>query len=418
VFLFEQMFNNAIAGIVGAGLMDTILIVAYGILLVSLLFSVYEAWTRGGDVRAIGIAGVKYLVIGLLLVNDGAVYRTVFQSVLGVFNQMAQTMAGPGDVFRTWFAELRTAASWPSMLNLVTGLGAGFLSTLLLLIAMILYPVAYGVFTVLYCLFGTILYVVGPLVLALFPSSGLGALSRRYATNFVIFASWGLIYGIMCRLMLALNVNSMAAITGAGSFMGLMTAATSEVLLAAVSILFSVCILLIPFLAKRIVEGDLGSSMFAVLGATAAMTQALTAVAAGSGDGWGRAMAGGSGGGGEGGGPGAVSRGAPAGGTSPQGPAEGMAGATNGSSGTRGGAPNGPSGGRSMGDHRPMSLPHAAGWLAGATAAIAARVGGRAVQAGRELVTPGGRSQSTPPTSTPNLNPPAGNSTDAADEWI
>ncbi len=415
MFLFEQMFNTAISGIVAAGLMDTILLVAYGILLASLLFSVYEAWTRGGDVRAIAIAGAKYLVIGLLLVNDGAVYRTVFQSVLGVFNQMAQTMAGPGDVFRTWLAELRTAASWPSMLNLVTGLGAGFISTLLLLVAMILYPVAYGVFTVLYCLFGTILYVVGPLVLALFPSSGLGTLARRYATNFVIFASWGLIYGIMCRLMLALNVNSMAAITSSGSFMGLMTAATSEVLLAAVSILFSVCILLIPFLAKRIVEGDLGSAMFAVLGATAAMTQALTAVAAGSGDGWGRAMAGGSGGGGEGGGVGGTSRG---GNTSPQAPSEGASGATSGGSGNRVGAPNGPSGGKSMGDHRPMSLPHAAGWLAGATAAIAARTAGRAVQAGRELVSSAGGSQTVAPASSPSPSPPAGSGSETPDEWI
>ena len=73
MFLFEQMFNNAVAGIAGAGFMDTVLIVSYGILLASLLFSVYEAWTRGGAVRAVGIAGVKYLALGLLLMNDGGV---------------------------------------------------------------------------------------------------------------------------------------------------------------------------------------------------------------------------------------------------------------------------------------------------------------------------------------------------------
>ena len=92
------------------------------------------------------------------------------------------------------------------------------LSAFLLLIAMILYPVAYAMFTVLYALYGTILYVTGPLVLALMPSLGMGTLARRYAVNFMIFASWGLIYGIFCRLAIALNINSMAAITGAGSF--------------------------------------------------------------------------------------------------------------------------------------------------------------------------------------------------------
>ncbi len=384
MFLFEQMFNNAVAGIAGAGFMDTILIVAYGILLASLLFSVYEAWTRGGDVRAVGIAGVKYLAVGLLLMNDGTVYRSVFQSVLGIFNEMARTMAGPGDVFRTWFGELRNAATWPTFLNLVTGVSAGLISTVLLMVAMVLYPVAYGVFTILYCLFGTILYVVGPLVLALFPSIGLGSLARRYATNFVIFSSWGLIYGILCRLMLALNVNSMAAITSAGSFMGLMSSATAEVLLAAVSILFSVCILLIPFLAKRIVEGDLGSAMFAVLGTTAAMTQALTAIAAGGGDGWSRVAGGSS----EAGASGATGTSGVSGGASP--PTPSGEGSGVGAPSTGGRAPAGPSPGRPIGEHRPLNLPHSLGWLAGASPAIAARAGGRAMGAARSMSRPSG----------------------------
>ncbi|HNF04150.1 MAG TPA: hypothetical protein PL146_02125, partial [Mycobacterium sp.] len=74
MFLFEQMFNTALSGINSAGLMSTILTVAYGILLASLLFSAYEAWVRGGDVRALGVSAVKYLALGLLFLNGGAVY--------------------------------------------------------------------------------------------------------------------------------------------------------------------------------------------------------------------------------------------------------------------------------------------------------------------------------------------------------
>ena len=74
MFYYEQMFNTALSGIMSAGLMSTILTVAYGILLASLLFSAYEAWTKGGDVRALGVAGVKYLALGALFMNDGAVY--------------------------------------------------------------------------------------------------------------------------------------------------------------------------------------------------------------------------------------------------------------------------------------------------------------------------------------------------------
>jgi hypothetical protein len=101
--------------------------------------------------------------------------------------------------------------------------------------------------------------------------------------------------------------------------MGIMVAASSEVLLAVVSILFSVCILLIPFLAKRIVEGDVGSTMLTVLGTTSAMAQAMMSMAAGPGDGWSRVGGAGGGGGGEKGAPSA------AGGTAPSGPPSGRA---------------------------------------------------------------------------------------------
>ena len=75
MFYYESMFNTALNGLVSAGLMSAVLTVAYGILLASLLFSAYEAWTKGGDVRALGVAGVKYLALGALFMNDGAVYE-------------------------------------------------------------------------------------------------------------------------------------------------------------------------------------------------------------------------------------------------------------------------------------------------------------------------------------------------------
>lgn len=383
MFLFEQMFNTALNGINSAGLMSSILTVAYGILLASLLFSVYEAWVRGGDVRALGVSAAKYLVLGLLFLNGGAVYDSVLRAVLGAFNQIAHTMAGagPNDVFTNWKNELVAAASSGTFLNVITGSIAGLLSAILLFVAMILYPVAYAIFSILYALYGTILYTTGPLVLALLPTMGLGSLARRYAINFMIFGAWGLIYGVFCRLAIALNIHSMAAITGAGNLGGLLSGAASEVLLAAASILFSVCILLIPFLAKRVVEGDLGSSMLTVLGTAAAMAQAAVATASGASDGFSRASSAGAA---EGGGSGAaVSSGAPPMPPSPS--AEASANTTSG--GTVGsGAPSGPtrsSGG--MGQHRPVNMPHAVGWLAGAAAALGVQGGQRVVEAGRGL---------------------------------
>jgi hypothetical protein len=393
MFLYEQMLNNALNGITGAGLMSTVLTVAYGILLASLLYCAYEAWVRGGDTRGLGIAAIKYLALGLLFANGGAVYDSVFRSILQAFNQMSQAMAGvgPGDVFAAWKTELVNAgSSWSTFLNLATGVLAGIFSAALLLIAMVLYPVAYAVFTVLYALYGTILYVTGPLVLSLMPSFGLGTLARRYAVNLVIFGAWGLIYGIFCRLAVALNINSMAAITGAGNFGGMLAGATAEVLLAAASILFSVCILLIPFLAKRIVEGDVGSTMLTILGAAAALAQSVGAVAAGTSDGFGKASssAGGSGGGGRAG-AGASSSSAPQSAPAPSGAATTAAspnGGTVAGAGSQAPSGPGPGGGRGMGQWRPVNIPHAVGWLAGAAAAIGVHRGQRAFHTGRSLI--------------------------------
>jgi len=411
VFLFEQMFNTALNGIVSAGLMSTILTVAYGILLASLLFAAYEAWARGGDVRSLGVAAVKYLAIGLLLNGGGAIYDSIFRAILQAFNQMAHTMAGvgPSDVFGAWITELRNAGlNSATLLNVITGAVAGILSALLLLIAMILYPVAYMVFAILYSLYGAKLYVTGPLVLALMPSIGLGTLARRYATNLMVFAGWGLIYGILCRLTLALNINSMAAITGAGNFAGALTGASAEVLLAAASILFSVCILLIPFLAKRIVEGDLGGTMMMVLGAANSLVQSTVSAVAGSAGGFSKGTSG-------------LSDGASPSPSSSGGSTSGTGGGSTGSSGgvTSGAkAPTGPGGGgggRGMGDFRPVNVPHAIGWLAGAAAAAGVQGGKSVVSAGRNLISKsqgnsGGGNPTPPAKPSGDLNP--------VDEWV
>ncbi len=386
MFLFEEMFNTALSGISSAGLMSLVLTTAYGILLASLLFSAYESWARGGDVRSLGIAAIKYVAIGMLFLNNGTVYQSVFQGLVAAFNSLAHSMAGvgPGDVFAAWISELRNAASGSTtVLNWVTGLTAGVLSSLLLLVAMIVYPVSYLIFAILYSLFGTILYVTGPLVLALLPSLGIGSLARRYVVNLFVFASWGLIYGIFCRLLMALNINSMTAITSAGSFAGALSGASAEILLAVASILFSVCILLIPMLAKRIVEGDVGSSMFAVLGTAASMGQAMLSMAAGPGDGFGAVSSASAGKGSSESGAGGTSSGGPPAGPSSVGEtSSGNASAgSSTSAGASGGAPAGPSaGGRAMGQFRPPNVPHAIGWMAGSATALGVQGGQQVAQ--------------------------------------
>lgn len=378
MFLFEKMFNTALDGIRSAGLMDGILTLAFAILLASLLFAIYEAWARGGDVRSAGTAAAKYLALGLLFANGGAAYDSVFRSLVGAFNSVAHHLAGAGpvDVFGAWGSEIRSAfGSWPTVLNLVPGIPAALFSALLLLVAAIIYPVAYTVFAVLYALFGGILYVVGPLVLALMPSLGLGGIARRYAVNLCIFASWGLMYGIFCRLAIALNIHSMAAITTSGSFGGAFEGASAEVLLSAASILFSVCIALIPKLARQIVEGDIGSSMMMVTSAVQSLVNTTVALAAGPAGGWSNAASAAGGGG--------------AGGAAQQSGAGGYESALGGGSAPASSnrAPRGPSSGNYPGNfHQPVNIPHAIGWMAGAAAYGATRAAQGAYSATKHAI--------------------------------
>jgi len=63
---------------------------------------------------------------------------------------------------------------------LVTGSIAGALALVMLLVAFVIYAVAYAIFCVFYAFYGSVLYVCGPLVLALYPALSTTQLARTY----------------------------------------------------------------------------------------------------------------------------------------------------------------------------------------------------------------------------------------------
>jgi hypothetical protein len=277
-FYFEQVLQTGLAGIDGAGITTAVLQIAGVILIMSLLYGVYEAYSNGGDVRALGVAGIKYLVLGLVFLS----YPAVFRSVNGMFSAVADYMYGlngVGDVFSNWRQDVATYLNQngSSLWSLVVGAIPGLLGTVLMLIGFVVLPVSYTLFTLAYALYGSVLYVVGPFVLALMPSRSMGGLARTYFVNLMTFQAWGLIYAIIQVLMSAVNLNNAQAVLGAGSVLNSFVGSTQAILLGVVSILFSLSIAIIPFVASRIVRGDVGSTMLLVVAGAAAMAQsALT----------------------------------------------------------------------------------------------------------------------------------------------
>ncbi len=284
MFYFQQLLQTALNGIDSANVTGAVLGVAGTILLLSFLYSAYQAFASGGDVRMLAISGIKYLILGLVFANYGAVFR----DVNGMFNSVANFVyntTGVGDLFANWMNQLAQYWQTNGNTSLVTGLASGVISLILILSAFVLFPVCYLIFTVFYAMYGSVLYVTGPFVLALLPARGLGQLSRTYLVNLMTFQAWGLIYAILQVLMSAVNLSSINAVLGANGVLNSFVGSSEMILLALTASIFSLSIALIPFIASRIVRGDVGSTMMTVASAitTAASTVAGSAAASFSG---------------------------------------------------------------------------------------------------------------------------------------
>src|SRR5664280_1974338 len=207
-FYFEQLLQTGLNGIDQQGITAAVLQIAGVILILSLLWSVYEAYSNGGDVRLLGVAAVKYLVLGLVFLN----YQSAFRAVNSMFNGVADgiyNLSGGRDAVQSWLNSLSQAwnsnPNWFSSLwNMVTGGASSIIAGLITLIGYLILPFTYTLFTLFYALYGSILYVVGPFVLALMPSRGLGQLGRTYFVNMMVFQCCGLLDAILQALMSAL----------------------------------------------------------------------------------------------------------------------------------------------------------------------------------------------------------------------
>jgi hypothetical protein len=261
VFYFQQLLNTALAGIDGTAIVPTVTSFAFAILLVGFLIGLYQAAFRGGDLQALAVTAVKYLVVAIIVVN----WASLFRSVNGSFNSVANSIgSNSGDMFQSWMGQLQQQfANNPSLTltDLITGDAAGTITVVLVVVAYLLYALAMIVFCFFYTLFGAVLYVFGPLVLALIPISGVGQLGKSYAINVMIWNAWGVLYAVFSALITAIHLNQVDNVLGNG-FLGFLKGTGDSVLLGLVSMFYALAIALIPIIAKRVIAGDVGSTAF------------------------------------------------------------------------------------------------------------------------------------------------------------
>jgi hypothetical protein len=270
VFYFQQLLNTALGGIDATNVIPTVTNLAFAILLIGFLVGLYQAVLRGGDLQALAVTAIKYLVVAMIVAN----WSTVFRDVNGSFNTVASFIgnsSGAGDMFINWMTQLQQQAqSNPGLTfwDMITGDPAGTTTVLMLLVAYVVYALAIIVFCFFYTLFGCVLYVLGPLVLALIPVSGIGQLGKTYAINAMIWNAWGILYAVFGALITAIHFNQVSDVLGNG-FLGFLRGVPDSVILGLVSIAYALAIALVPFIARKVISGDVGSTAFAFVRAGA-----------------------------------------------------------------------------------------------------------------------------------------------------
>lgn len=121
-------------------------------------------------------------------------YSNVFLNLNSAFNNLAQIIS-PTDVWTNFRDQVHNYMSantgdgawW----NWIIGGVAGAFSLIFQAWAVLAFPIAYTIFSLFYSMYGALLYVCGPLVLALYPALGIGQLARTYMVNLLIWNSWG-----------------------------------------------------------------------------------------------------------------------------------------------------------------------------------------------------------------------------------
>jgi hypothetical protein len=276
-FYFEQLLQSGLNGIDQQGITAVITQIASVILMATFLWSIYEAYSNGGDIRLIGISALKYLILGLVFLH----YQSAFRSVNSMFNGVADelyNLSGGLDIINMWENSLANAwnnsPSWASALwSWTTGGISATVAGLIILMGYVLLPLTYTLFALFYSLYGAVLYVIGPIVLALLPSRGLGQMGRSFVTNMMIFQCWGVLYAILQSLMSALQITSPMQI--GGSFLQSFVGSSQVILMSLASTLLAIMIGLIPLIATRVVRGDIGSIVVSII--SGAVTAASTA---------------------------------------------------------------------------------------------------------------------------------------------
>lgn len=285
IFEFQTMLTSAVNGISGA-LLGTEQSVSYVLMTISLVLGIYEAYTRGGDLRSLAGTLLKYTVAAFLIGNWTAFFSDLFSG----FNQLASAIDGAYgavDLAQNWQTQLATLFAhngYQAIFSSIPWTPSALLTLVEIVLAYIIYPIAVQIFALIYTFWGTCLFAMGPFVIALAPSSLVNSLTKYYALNLGVWNAWSIIYAVFGCLITAIHANDVNAILNGdlGSFgLGPTMGATGPLdggieTIGLISIMYAICILLIPMVAAFILRGQFSAVGAGISLAVSRITQGAT----------------------------------------------------------------------------------------------------------------------------------------------
>jgi type IV secretory pathway TrbL component len=287
-FFFTSTWAQAQGGLSGlTGVLQTI---SYSILAITLLLGVYESFLSGGSVRQLGVTFMTDVV------NVGTTFATAF-------------LGANGDLLTKWVADMNVTITGTSLTSLlengVSAAAMGAIMVLIIMLSAIMFLLCMKLLTLCFVFWGGVLYCMGPLLISLGPSGHVSDITKKYCRSLAEWAMWPALYAMFCTLMVAIGMGNVSAVLGQSNGLpaGIGDPATNNsITLVLTSLLYGICIIIIPFIAHYVIGGSFAGVAAGVVATAKAGAVIATGGASGAAMGAGGAGGGASGGGGSSGG--------------------------------------------------------------------------------------------------------------------
>ena len=291
MFFYDSFFNQALTALGGTAL-TSVQTVSYMVLGITFLLSVYEAFARSGDTRQLMMGFLKYVIAAVAIQNWSAVFNDIHTGMESIaWAITSQDYVSLWQTNYATFLQNNTAATAAG----IAAFMANFVSDSTRIVVALLFGVAVILFDFIYAIWGCVLFVLAPLLIATMPSLNLAGFGKKFLTGLAEWCMWPILYAVFAAMAFGMNSADVSSIAASKNYADIVAGTSNVYLISIMSLVVALCLLFIPFLAHFLIGAsfDGATATFVAMAQMAGGNVAALASAGGGG-----ASEGGTGGGG------------------------------------------------------------------------------------------------------------------------